>query len=151
MDWDQYFKEGCQWVAKKSKDKSTKVGCIIVGPEKEIRSTGYNGFVRGGDDTKEDWYLRPKKYSVTCDAERNAIYNAARMGVSIKDCTAYITWPPCHNCAIALAQSGIIEVVVCNQVEEEAKERWTESMKVGEEILREAKVIVRYLSPIEEE
>jgi deoxycytidylate deaminase len=168
--WKTYFIELTLQVASKSKDPSRQVGCIIVGPDKEIRSTGFNGFPRGvaedvcvepqahfvkerehdivsrdikalctcghvepipldewdkgnlpahftGAPRPEDFvtelnerWERPQKYDWVEHAERNAIYNAARMGIPLKGCSAFITLAPCAACSRALIQSGIVEV-----------------------------------------
>ena len=65
---------------------------MIVGPDRVIRSTGFNGLVRGVDDDVALRRERPAKYSWTEHAERNAIYNAARLGISILGCASYINW-----------------------------------------------------------
>ena len=65
MNWDEYFLAMCQLVASKSKDRSTKVGAIIVGPDNEIVSTGYNGFPRGINDDIKERHERPLKYKFT--------------------------------------------------------------------------------------
>jgi dCMP deaminase len=145
-EWNEYFANLCRAVAKKSKDRSTKVGCIITGPDKEIRTTGYNGFVRGANDEREDWHQRPMKYSVTAHAETNAICSAARVGTPLKGCTAYISLPPCATCALLLAQAGITEIKVLDYPEDWASlDRWQEEFKVAQEILKEAKVSFSFL------
>jgi dCMP deaminase len=111
MDWDSYFTSMANLVASKSKDRSTKVGCVIVGPTNEVRSTGYNGFCRGIDDWVEARHSRPEKYLWAEHAERNAIYNAARNGIRLEDCTLYSTVFPCSDCARGIIQSGIKRVV----------------------------------------
>jgi len=147
MDWDTYLTEMCRLVAKKSKDESTKVGCVIVGPNHEIRSTGYNGFVRGADDEKKEWRARPKKYKVTAHAELNAVANAARIGTPLNGCTAYVSLPPCSGCAIALAQSGIKEVRVLDYPEDwSSLTIWREEFEIAEEILAAANVMLVHLS-----
>ena len=93
-----------QW----SKDPSTKVGCVVVGPDREIRSTGFNGLPRGIEDTAERLGDRALKYPLICHAEENAIMHAARIGVALKGCIAYVTWPPCTRCARSLIQAGVI-------------------------------------------
>src|ERR1019366_1039390 len=80
MSWDEYYLNMLELVASKSKDKSTKVGVIVVGPDNEIRSTGFNSFPRGINDDLEERQLRPAKYLYIEHGERNAIYNAARVG-----------------------------------------------------------------------
>jgi len=109
--WDDYFMGLARYIATKSKDRSRKVGCVIVGPGKEIRATGYNGFPRGVNDDVEERHQRPAKYRWTEHAERNAVYNAARAGVSTMGCTAYLPWYPCMDCARALVQCGVVELV----------------------------------------
>ena len=97
--WDVRFLLLAQHISSWSKDPSTKVGCVVVGADREIRSTGFNGFPRGIDDSIERLEDREEKYPLICHAEENAIMHAARVGVSLKGCTAYVTWPPCTRCA----------------------------------------------------
>jgi dCMP deaminase len=109
--WDRRFLEVATIIGGWSKDRSAKTGCVVVGPDKLIRSTGFNGFVRGVDDNVVERHDRPAKYSWTEHAERNAIYNAARVGVSLAGCTCYVNWFPCIDCARAIVQAGIIRLV----------------------------------------
>lgn len=111
MKWDDYFMEMAHLCASKSKDRSTKVGCVVVGPNHEVRTTGYNGFCRGVDDDVDSRHERPEKYFWAEHAERNALYNAARNGIRTEDCTVYVTSFPCADCARGLIQSGIKRVV----------------------------------------
>ena len=97
--WDRYFMGLAVQAATLSKDESTKLGCVIVGPDREIRATGYNSFPRGVNDDRPERQGRPLKYKWFEHAERNAIYNAARVGVSLKGCVLYCAWPPCTDCA----------------------------------------------------
>lgn len=108
MNWRNYFLNLAHSVSLKSKD-TTKVGCVIVGEDNEILSTGWNGFARGVNDSNEFSYRqeRPAKYDWTIHAEANAICNAARSGVRLKGATAYVTHQPCSSCADMLIQSGI--------------------------------------------
>lgn len=184
-DWDKFFIEMAMLISSKSKDPSTKVGCVIVGPDNEVRSTGYNGFPRGvieladarkhapreiqksfagneymvsctcgdlitlGTARRGNWdnlemmsveedpaslralveshehfnqpelvlhperWERPLKYDFVEHAERNAVYNAARVGIPLKGCRAYLNWEPhpCKDCAKAFIQAGITEVI----------------------------------------
>ena len=112
MKWDLRFLELAKHISDWSKDPSTKVGCIIVGEDREIRSTGFNGFPRGIEDTDERLNDREQKYPLICHAEENAIMHAARIGVSLKGCTAYVTWPPCNRCSRSLIQAGIKKIVI---------------------------------------
>ena len=96
--WDQRFLKLAEHISGWSKDPSTKVGCVVVGEDREIRSTGFNGFPRGIADDSDRLSDRDKKYPLICHAEENAIMHAARIGLSLKGCTAYVTWPPCTRC-----------------------------------------------------
>lgn len=78
--------EVAELVASWSKDPSTKTGAIVVGPDREIRATGYNGLVRGVNDDVPERLERPTKYDFFEHAERNAIYNACLTGTSLKGC-----------------------------------------------------------------
>lgn len=143
MDWDQYFMTLSYVVAMKSKDKSTTVGCVIIGPDNEIRTTGYNNFVRGWDDEESTNHDRPYKYEITEHAERNAIYNASRFGVSLKDCRIYLTLKPCPDCARAIVQSGISEVILHKEYPTNVNVKWTDGQIVANNILKNGGVIVR--------
>lgn len=110
--WTKKFFDLSYLVASWSKDRSRKIGCVIVGPANEIRSVGYNGFPRGVNDDDDSRHERPAKYKWTEHAERNAIYNAVRAGISTMDCKIYAPCLyPCADCARAIIQAGIIEVV----------------------------------------
>ncbi len=112
---------------------------MIVGPDREIRSTGYNGFPRGvADDHRLD--DRAKKYPLICHAEENAIMHAARIGVPLAGCSAFVTWPPCTRCARSLIQAGIARVVYPS--DEPVPERWAEDFAMSMSMLREAGVSV---------
>jgi deoxycytidylate deaminase len=73
--WDQYYLDICKVVAARSKDPHTQIGCVIIGPNHEIRSTGYNSFPRGIRDDVPERLVRPTKYLWIEHAERNAICN----------------------------------------------------------------------------
>lgn len=112
--WTKRFMGLCDHVASWSEDRDFHVGCVIVGPEgREVRTTGYNGLPRGvgaKDDARFD-RASGEKFFWFEHAERNAIYNAARAGVSLQGCTAYVNRFPCADCGRALIQSGITHIV----------------------------------------
>ena len=135
------FLELAKHISGWSKDPSTKVGCVVVGEDREIRSTGFNGFPRGISDDNDRLTDREKKYPLICHAEENAIMHAARIGVSLKGSTAYVTWPPCSRCARSLIQAGIKEVVYSTT--EEVPERWLDDFNTSTGMLKEANVLVR--------
>ncbi len=139
--WDIRFIGLAQHISTWSKDPSTKVGCVVVGEDREIRSTGFNGFPRGINDDEERLMDREKKYPLICHAEENAIMHAARIGVSLKDSTAYVTWPPCSRCARSLIQAGIREIVYPETGK--IPDRWIEDFTISDSMLNEAGVAVR--------
>ena len=140
-NWDVRFLDLAAHLSRWSKDPSTQVGCVVVGPDREIRSTGFNGFPRGIEDNAERLQNRERKYPLVCHAEENAIMHAARIGVALKGCIAYVTWPPCTRCARSLIQAGILEIVYPAGLE--IPERWREDFGTSSEMLDEAGVLVR--------
>jgi dCMP deaminase len=140
MKWDRRFLRLAAHISEWSKDPSTRVGCVVVGPDREIRSTGFNGFPRGIADTAERLSNRDLKYPLICHAEENAIMHAARIGVSLRGCTAYVTWPPCTRCARSLLQAGISRVFYPAGLE--IPERWSEDFHLSTELFAEAGVEV---------
>ncbi len=139
--WDRRFLELAAHISGWSKDPSTKVGCVVVGEDREIRSTGFNGFPRGIEDSPERLADREQKYPLICHAEENAIMHSARIGVSLKGCVAYVTWPPCTRCARSFIQAGVVEVIYPESVE--VPERWQDDFALSTSLLKEAGVIVR--------
>jgi dCMP deaminase len=110
--WDEYYLQICKVVAARSKDPNTQIGCVVVGPAHEIRTTGYNSFPRGIRDDVPERLVRPEKYLWIEHAERNAICNAARCGTALEHCSIYVEIMPCMDCARAIVQAGIEEVIV---------------------------------------
>ena len=139
--WDQRFLGLAAHIATWSKDPSTQVGCVVVGSDREIRSTGFNGFPRGIEDDDNRLADRAKKYPLICHAEENAIMHAARIGMPLKGCTAFVTWPPCCRCARSLIQAGVAEVVFPEGCE--IPPRWQEDFETSNGMLNEAGVNVR--------
>jgi dCMP deaminase len=145
MNWIEYFRNIAEQVKLKSKDKKTQIGAVIVGKDNEIVSTGYNSFPRGINDDVEERQERPEKYFWFEHAERNAIYNAARIGVSTKDCTLYLShWFPCADCARGIINAGITKIYCERPDGNDKSSSFTESFKRSEEMLLEAGVEVEY-------
>jgi dCMP deaminase len=140
MKWDLRFLTLAAHISEWSKDPSTRVGCVVVGPDREIRSTGFNGFPRGIADTEERLNQRELKYPLICHAEENAIMHAARVGVSLNRCTAYVTWPSCSRCARSLIQAGIARVVYPAGLS--IPDRWRDDFRISGEMFTEAQVRV---------
>jgi len=140
MDWLNYFTNIAQEVKRRSKDEHKQIGTVIVGPDHEIRSTGYNSFPRGIRDDVEARQGREdgEKYFWMEHSERNAVYNAARVGVSLLGCTAYLTCGvPCADCARAFIQAGI-KTVWASAADKSSNPRWQESAKRSLQMFREA-------------
>jgi dCMP deaminase len=144
MNWVEYFRNLTHQIKLKSKDQNTQIGAVIVGKDREIVSTGYNSFPRGLSDNESYRQERPEKYYWFEHAERNAIYNAARIGVSTKGCTMYLSCGiPCADCARGIINAGIRKVFV-EKVDSTKGPQWEESQERSKEMFREADVIVEY-------
>lgn len=141
--WDNRFMDMAKLVASWSKDTNNKVGSVIIDKDKIVLSLGYNGFPRCTDDSIEERYERPNKYLFTEHSERNAIYHAARHGVSLRGCSMYATMFPCADCARAIIQSGIDEVIA--PIPDVEHERWGDSFKASLAMFEEANVKVKLL------
>ena len=113
LSWDEYFMGIALLSSMRSKDPSTQVGACIVNSEKRILSMGYNGMPRCCSDDEFPWDKNENplnsKYLYVCHAELNAILNCA--SGNVRGCTVYTTLFPCNECAKAIIQSGIAEVV----------------------------------------
>lgn len=133
-----------------SKDRSTKLGAAILGSGFEVRAIGYNGFPRGVDDSKDARHLRPAKYSYTEHAERNAIYNAARVGTPLQGCRILLDSPIgiCCDCARAIINVGITQVVIFRRTDSDhaRQQRWEEHDPIVLEMFEEAGVDIVYIT-----
>lgn len=113
ISWDEYFMGLAHLSALRSKDPNTKVGACIVDKDHKVVSIGYNGMPRGIKDEDLSWNRGEgldSKYLYVCHAEFNAILNT-RDGSSLKGCTLYVSLFPCNECAKAIIQTGISELV----------------------------------------
>ncbi len=113
LSWDEYFMGIALMSSQRSKDPGTQVGACIVNDENRIMSVGYNGMPFGCNDDDFPWDKEDEgfgnKYTYVCHAELNAILNFK--GGDLKGCRIYTTLFPCNECAKAIIQSGIREVV----------------------------------------
>ncbi len=113
ITWDEYFMGIAMLSARRSKDPSTQVGACIVNNRNKIMSVGYNGFPLGCSDDCFPWDRSgdeyETKYPYVCHAELNAILNNG--GSSLEGCKIYVALFPCNECAKAIIQSGIKEVI----------------------------------------
>lgn len=113
ITWEEYFMGLALLSAERSKDPNSQVGACIVDDDNKIISVGYNGAPRGYDDDKNMSWEREgnfldTKYAYVCHSELNAILNSK---TSVEGCRIYVTLFPCNECAKAIIQSGIKEIV----------------------------------------
>ena len=144
ISWDQYFMGIALLSAKRSKDPNTQVGACIVNPQHRIVGLGYNGFPAGCSDDNLPWAREGEfldtKYPYVVHAELNAILNSIQ---KLDGCTIYVALFPCNECAKAIIQSGIKEIVyLCD------KYAHTDIVKASKRMLEQAGVKTRVLDPI---
>ena len=121
ISWDEYFMGVAKLSGMRSKDPNTQVGCCIVSQDNKILSMGYNGLPTGCSDDVFPWGREgddplETKYVYTVHSELNAILNYR--GGSLEGAKLYVSLFPCNECAKAIIQSGIKEVIYdCNKYE----------------------------------
>lgn len=142
ISWDEYFMGVAILSSKRSKDPSTQVGACIVNKNKKIVGVGYNGFPIGCDDDSLPWDREGEfletKYPYVCHAELNAILNSISRDLS--GCTIYVALFPCNECAKAIIQSGIKEVVYLSD-----KYAHTDIVKASKLMMNQSGVLYRQL------
>ena len=144
ISWDEYFMSVSLLAAMRSKDPSTQVGACIVDGNNHILSTGYNGFPCGCSDDEFPWDragdFGNTKYPFVVHAELNAILNAH--GKNLIGSKIYVSLFPCNECAKAIIQSGIKEIIYLSD-----KYAETESTKASKRMLMSAGVKFTQLVP----
>ncbi|MDR0675249.1 MAG: dCMP deaminase family protein [Mycoplasmataceae bacterium] len=144
ISWDEYFMGVAKLSALRSKDPGTQVGCCIATNDNRIASLGYNGLPQGCSDDEFPWNREgiplETKYLYVVHSELNAILNFA--GNDLTGCKIYVTLFPCNECAKAIIQSGIKEIIY-------AEDRYaqTDAVKASKKLLDAAKVIHRKYIP----
>lgn len=140
--WDDYFMSVALLSGKRSKDPNTQVGACIVNKNNVIESIGYNGLPKGCSDDEFPWEKEGEmlntKYPFVVHAELNAILNAK--GKDLSGCKIYVALFPCNECAKAIIQSGISEVVYLSD-----KYANTDSVKASKMMFKCAGVELRQL------
>ncbi len=144
ISWDEYFMGIALLAAMRSKDPNTQVGCCIVNDKNIILSTGYNGFPKGCSDDEYPWERVGEsnctKYPFVVHAELNAILNAG--GKSLEGARLYVALFPCNECAKAIIQSGISEVIYLSD-----KYSNTENTIASKKMLASAGVKIHKFTP----
>lgn len=142
--WDDYFMSVALLSGKRSKDPNTQVGACIVNKNNVIESIGYNGLPKGCSDDEFPWEKEGEmlntKYPFVVHAELNAILNAK--GKDLSGCKIYVALFPCNECAKAIIQLGISEVVYLSD-----KYANTDSVKASKMMFKCAGVELRQLVP----
>lgn len=142
--WDDYFMSVALLSGERSKDPNTQVGACIVNKNNVIESIGYNGLPKGCSDDEFPWEKEGEmlntKYPFVVHAELNAILNAK--GKDLSGCKIYVALFPCNECAKAIIQSGISEVVYLSD-----KYSNTDSVKASKMMFKCAGVELRQLVP----
>lgn len=152
IQWEELWMSIAYLMAMRSKDPSTHSGCVIVSRDNVLLSAGYNNLVRGTEIAPHK-LQRPEKYMYFEHCERNAIYNASRIGTSLLGATLYVNWEPCVDCARGIIQSGISRVKVHLQGAEAAKQSrgkqisiWDQHAAVVNELFTESGVDYEYVN-----
>ncbi|MBR0374502.1 MAG: dCMP deaminase family protein [Mogibacterium sp.] len=142
ISWDEYFMGIALLAAMRSKDPNTQVGACIVDDNNIILSSGYNGFPKGCSDDEFPWDRTGEetKYPFVVHAELNAILNSG--GKDLRGARLYVALFPCNECAKAIIQSGIKEVVYLS--DKYANEKMTLASKL---MLRTAGVKLTQIRP----
>ena len=144
LSWDDYFMAVALLSGKRSKDPSTQVGACIVNKNNIIESIGYNGFPKGCSDDEFPWEREGDtlntKYAYVVHGELNAILNCK--GKDLTGCRIYVGLFPCNECAKAIIQSGIKEVVYLSD-----KSADTDIVKASKRMLNAAGVKLTQLEP----
>lgn len=140
ISWDEYFMGVALLSAHRSKDPGTQVGACIVNEQNKIVGTGYNGMPMGISDDEFPWVRQGNfletKYPYVCHAELNAILN--NIGTSLHGCRIYTALFPCNECAKAIIQAGIREVIFLSN-----KYETTDSAMASKRMLITAGVKIR--------
>jgi dCMP deaminase len=144
LTWDEYFMGIALLSSGRSKDPNTRVGACIVNNDKKIVGIGYNGFPTGCSDDILPWAREGEfietKYPYVCHAELNAILNS--MGRDLRGCSIYVALFPCNECAKAIIQSGIKEVIYLSD-----KYSGSDSVKVSKIMFNQAGIKSRQFIP----
>lgn len=151
-EWDQLYITMCYLVGMRSRDNHTHVGAVVVDSDNVLVSTGYNSlprFIEPDEDGKRMSRENGEKYFWMEHAERNAIYNAARRGTVLKKCKIYVPWTPCPDCARAIIQTGMDEVIIHKNGQEfydkHTNGNWVESYARTYDMLNEVGVKIRFM------
>lgn len=155
----KYLRIAYETAAKESTDPSTQNGAVLYFPDRWGYQLDENGnsiyryfneeyiaagnhFARGVAETEERW-VRPLKYKFVEHSERNVIFEAARRGFRTEGTVMIANWFSCADCARAIIQAGIAEVIGHDCPLHKGQAAWKESIEVGDVMLKEAGIPFR--------
>lgn len=145
MNWDELFMRQVYLVAEKSKDPSTKIGCVLT-KNHTLLSVSWNGFARGVKDLEKRYNHRDTKYLYVCHGELNCILNCCRNGTSTLDSVLISQGIPCENCGKYIIQAGVKEIVYHKQWSMAA--RWKNLSNISIKMFKEAGVKIRVFDKV---
>ena len=137
-----YLRHAYQYAQAYSKDPSTQLGAILVQKGSGVIGWGVNALPSGISDSEDKW-TPPQKYQYIEHAERNVIYKCAERGICTTGLVMYCPWFACTDCARAIIQSKISAVVGHKQMYDLVNDRWSESVKLGMDMIKEAGIQVK--------
>lgn len=144
ISWDEYFMAVARLAGLRSKDPNSQVGSCIVSTDNKILSMGYNGFPLGCSDDEYPWAREGNpletKYIYVTHSELNAILNYR--GGNLEGAKLYVSLFPCNECAKAIIQSGIKEIIYLDD-----KYADTPSVMASKRMLHSAGVNFRRYEP----
>lgn len=145
IDWDQRWMDLARHLTGWSPDRSRKTSAVIVDRADNILvSIGVNQFTPGVEESDESRHQRPEKYKWTEHAERNALFDAAAKGVSVRGCHIYLPWYPCAECARGISRAKIAEVVA---IEPDWNDpTYAAEFRIARTILEKGEVKVRFMA-----
>ncbi len=155
VSWDGYFMGKAALASFRSKDPNTQNGACIVDMNSHTPLvSGYNGFPRGCSDDEFPW-SSPEKYPYAEHAERNAIFNAAKLGIALDGSVLYFYsergYYPCADCARAIIQSGIKKVILAFAIQEDTDNwHWSEPLKMLKAVDIPVEIMITAETPKEE-
>lgn len=127
LKWHLRFLNLVDHVAQWSKDPSSKVGCVLIRPDRTIASVGFNGFARDMSDRQELYNNREIKLSRVIHAEMNCVLNARE---PVKGYSLYTSFPSCNRCSVHMIQAGIRKFVCWSPTPEQSA-RWDFSESIA--------------------
>lgn len=133
-EWLKTFANVAIAISGKSKDQSTKVGAVLIRPDKSIASVGFNGYPPRIPDNPD--HCREDKLCRTIHAEKNAL-KFSRDNTT-ENYSMLVTHHPCEPCARDLANTNISTVYYLEGYDVSFDERWKDSREKAQMIFAEA-------------